>query len=140
MRNGEKNYDLSSETRGDALRLAREAGFKPHNVHHILPKNVARLYRIDTRYVKNPDNAIALENDFHNWIHETYDVEDYIFLAIALLDIPEGDFVKKGRNPTPNRFQRRNEKSMSVRTEKSRKRKFKKKKQRRNIKSYRRQR
>ena len=46
--------------------------FNPHkskDVHHIVSKFTANKYNLPTCLVKKDDNAIALEKDFHSWIH-----------------------------------------------------------------------
>lgn len=46
--------------------------FNPHkskDVHHIVSKYTANKYGLPTMLVRNDDNAIALEKDFHSWIH-----------------------------------------------------------------------
>ncbi len=42
---------------------------EPKDVHHIFPKSLAKKYNLPTCLVKTDDNAIALEKDFHSWIH-----------------------------------------------------------------------
>jgi len=42
---------------------------KQKNVHHIVSKFTANKYNLPTPLVKNDNNAIALEKDFHDWIH-----------------------------------------------------------------------
>lgn len=39
------------------------------DVHHIVSKFTANKYNLPTCLVKTDDNAIALERDFHSWIH-----------------------------------------------------------------------
>ena len=39
------------------------------NVHHIFPKSLANKYNIPTHLIRIDENAIALERDFHDWIH-----------------------------------------------------------------------
>jgi hypothetical protein len=42
---------------------------EPKDVHHIVSKFTANKYNLPTCLVKTDDNAIALERDFHSWIH-----------------------------------------------------------------------
>ncbi len=42
---------------------------KAKNIHHIVPKSLAQKYNLPPDKVRSEDNAIALETDFHNWIH-----------------------------------------------------------------------
>jgi hypothetical protein len=97
---------------------------KSKDVHHIFPKSLAKKYNVPTHLVKKDENAIALERDFHSWIHgdrltreqfirlmkddcfqelfqtemeiddceiewKGFSEDDFKFLAIALLGIPE---------------------------------------------------
>jgi hypothetical protein len=39
------------------------------DVHHIVSKFISNKYNLPTCLVKNDLNAIALERDFHSWIH-----------------------------------------------------------------------
>jgi hypothetical protein len=39
------------------------------DVHHIVSKFTANKYNLPTCLVKTDDNAIALEKNFHSWIH-----------------------------------------------------------------------
>lgn len=39
------------------------------DVHHIVSKFTANKYGLPTHLVKRDENAIALERDFHSWIH-----------------------------------------------------------------------
>jgi hypothetical protein len=42
---------------------------KSKDVHHIVSKFTANKYGLPTHLVKRDENAIALERDFHAWIH-----------------------------------------------------------------------
>jgi len=42
---------------------------KSKDVHHIVSKFTANKYGLPTHLVKRDENAIALERDFHSWIH-----------------------------------------------------------------------
>ena len=42
---------------------------KSKDVHHIVSKFTANKYGLPTHLVKIDENAIALEKDFHSWIH-----------------------------------------------------------------------
>jgi hypothetical protein len=95
MRHSEKSYCFSDQVRKEALWLATEAEFDADNIHHLLSKYIARKYRIDPRIVKSLDNAIALDYGLHNEIHETWDEEDYIFIAVSLLGLCEDDFPER---------------------------------------------
>jgi len=42
---------------------------KAKNVHHLCPKSLAQKYNLPPDKIRSEDNAIALETDFHNFIH-----------------------------------------------------------------------
>ena len=42
---------------------------KAKNIHHIVPKSLAQKYNLPPDKVRSEENAIALETDFHNFIH-----------------------------------------------------------------------
>ena len=42
---------------------------KAKEVHHIFPKSLAQKYHLPTHLIENDNNAIALERDFHAFIH-----------------------------------------------------------------------
>jgi len=42
---------------------------KAKNIHHICPKSLAQKYNLPPDKIRSEDNAIALETDFHNFIH-----------------------------------------------------------------------
>ena len=42
---------------------------KAKNIHHICPKSLAQKYNLPPDKIRSEENAIALETDFHNWIH-----------------------------------------------------------------------
>ena len=42
---------------------------KSKDVHHIFPKSLSKKYNVPTHLVRKDENAIALERDFHSWIH-----------------------------------------------------------------------
>ena len=42
---------------------------KAKNIHHIVPKSLAQKYNLPPDKIRSEENAIALETDFHNWIH-----------------------------------------------------------------------
>ena len=81
---------------------------KAKNIHHLCPKSLAKKYNLPHNKIVSPDNAIALEQDFHDAIHnggkffdeeinewgdiDAFDEDDYIFLAIALLGLSGEDF------------------------------------------------
>lgn len=86
-------YSFSKEVKREAHGLAnKEFGKHYRTVHHIFPKALARKYNVPAGIVKKIDNAIALTPEEHTWVHEVFDEEDYIFLAIALLGIDEKYF------------------------------------------------
>ena len=95
MRHSEKSYCFSDKTREESMTLAKEAGYHPFNTHHILPRYYSRKYHINPEIVKSLDNAISLERDFHEEIHETWIEADYIFIACALLGLCEEDFPER---------------------------------------------
>lgn len=81
---------------------------KSKDVHHIFPKSLANKYNIPTHLIRRDENAIALERDFHDWIHgkrftsedeeiewKGFDEDDYIFLAVAYLGIAQEYFDEK---------------------------------------------
>lgn len=42
---------------------------KSKDVHHIFPRYFSKKYNLPPSLVNTEDNAIALERDFHSWIH-----------------------------------------------------------------------
>ena len=42
---------------------------KAKNVHHLCPKSLAQKYNLLPDKIRSEENAIALETDFHNFIH-----------------------------------------------------------------------
>jgi len=86
-----KEYNLPKSMIREANEEAIKEGFHPDSVHHICPKSVAKKYNLPHEKIVSLDNAIALDQPFHNWIHETFEEDDYIFLAQALLGIPAED-------------------------------------------------
>ena len=42
---------------------------KAKNVHHLCPKSLAQKYNLPPDKIRSEENAIALETDFHNFIH-----------------------------------------------------------------------
>ena len=42
---------------------------KAKNIHHIVPKSLAQKYNLPPDKIRSEENAIALETDFHNFIH-----------------------------------------------------------------------
>lgn len=103
-----KEYAIPSEVKREAEKQAKEIGVNPNSIHHICPKSLAKKYNLPHNKIVSPDNAIALEQDFHDAIHnggkffdeeinewgdiDAFDEDDYIFLAIALLGLAESDF------------------------------------------------
>ena len=90
-----KEYNLPKDVIFRANEEAKANGIHPDSVHHICPKSVAKKYHLDHSKIRSDENAIALEQPMHDWIHQTYEEEDYIFLAQALLGIPEEAFEKR---------------------------------------------
>lgn len=97
-----KEYNLSNKVKAEAQRRAKD--FSPgqrKDVHHIVPKSIAKKYRLPKEVITSIENAIAIEQDtFHAWIHGKklcredeicdwtgFSEEDFIFLAISLLGI-----------------------------------------------------
>jgi hypothetical protein len=67
---GSERYNFSSEMKIKAHKRAELFNpKKSKDVHHIFPKSLAKKYNLPTFLVKTDDNAIALERDFHSWIH-----------------------------------------------------------------------
>ena len=65
-----ERYNFSSEMKIKAHKKAEL--FNPEkakNIHHIVPKSLAQKYNLPPDKIRSEDNAIALETDFHNWIH-----------------------------------------------------------------------
>jgi len=103
-----KEYTIPSQMKREAEKEAQEIGVSPDSVHHIVPRSLARKYNLPHGKIVSLDNALALEQDFHDAIHhggkffdqltgewdeiDAFEEEDYIFLAVALLGIPESDF------------------------------------------------
>lgn len=100
-----KEYSIPKETKREAEWRAREIGVKPNSIHHICTRSLAKKYRLPNNKITSIDNAIALEQPFHEWIHgkqidlidealdwKGFEEEDYIFLAGVLLGIPESAF------------------------------------------------
>jgi hypothetical protein len=103
-----KEYTIPSSMKREAEAQARSIGVRPDSTHHICPRSLARKYQLPHNVIVSLDNAIALEQDFHDAIHhggkfvdqetgevveiEAFEEEDYIFLAIALLGLSESDF------------------------------------------------
>ena len=86
---GRERYDFPWRIKQKAKKKARKVGVKGKlNVHHIVPKWVAKKYNIPEREIIHPNNAIALEKKtFHPWIHEHFEEQDFIYLAVAYLGI-----------------------------------------------------
>ncbi|GEM_PF-5781760 len=89
-----KEYNLPKEVRERAMREARESGINPDSTHHILAKSVARKYHINPQIIKSDANAISLEQEDHDYIHQTYEEEDFIFVAKIFLGLTDADFEK----------------------------------------------
>jgi hypothetical protein len=118
-----ERLDFSKEMKRKAHKRAKKfSPKKPKEVHHIVTKSFAKHHKLPTHLVKRDLNALALERDFHAWIHgarmtrEQYEKlipemtelelsindeeieykgftnDDYRFLAIALLGIDERYF------------------------------------------------
>lgn len=67
---GSERYNFSSEMKIKAHKRAELNNPKQSkDVHHIVSKFTANKYNLPTCLVKTDDNAIALERDFHSWIH-----------------------------------------------------------------------
>jgi hypothetical protein len=99
-----KEYTIPSEMKREAEKQAREIGIRPDSIHHICPRSLAKKYNLPKDKIVSLNNAIGLEQEFHDWIHhgdEVFGIEsdfkgleedDYIVLAIALLGLAESDF------------------------------------------------
>lgn len=121
-----KEYAIPSEVKREAEKQAKEIGVNPNSIHHICPKSLAKKYNLPHNKIVSPDNAIALEQDFHDAIHnggkffdeeinewgdiDAFDEDDYIFLAIALLGLAESDF--DARNIRQTRIHRSRKKKI----------------------------
>jgi len=65
-----ERYNFSSEMKIKAHKRAELFNpKKSKDVHHIVSKFTANKYGLPTHLVKIDENAIALEKDFHSWIH-----------------------------------------------------------------------
>ena len=65
-----ERYNFSNEMKLKAHKKAEL--FNPEkakSIHHIVPKSLAQKYNLPPDKIRSEDNAIALETDFHNWIH-----------------------------------------------------------------------
>ena len=89
-----KEYGFSDEVKKNAHKRANEIGIRgKKDVHHIVPRSVARKYNLNKSIITSEDNAIALEqNTVHKEIHEVWEESDYITMAITLLGFTEEDF------------------------------------------------
>lgn len=103
-----KEYTIPSDMKREAEAQARSIGVRPDSVHHICPRSLAKKYNLPKDKIVCLDNALALEQDFHDAIHhggkfidqetgevveiDAFEEEDYIYLAIALLGLSESDF------------------------------------------------
>lgn len=121
-----KEYAIPSEVKREAEKQAKEIGVNPNSIHHICPCSLAKKYNLPHNKIVSPDNAIALEQDFHDAIHnggkffdeeinewgdiDAFDEDDYIFLAIALLGLSESDF--DARNIRQTRIHRSRKKKI----------------------------
>ena len=94
-----KEYGFSDEVKKNAHKRANEIGIRgKKDVHHIVPRSVARKYHLDKRIITSEDNAIALEQfTTHKEIHEVWEESDYITMAITLLGFADEDFVRTNR-------------------------------------------
>ena len=121
-----KEYTIPSDMKREAEAQARSIGVRPDSVHHICTRSLAKKYNLPKDKIVSLDNAIALEQDFHDAIHhggkfvdqetgevveiEAFEEEDYIFLAIALLGLSESDF-DAGNIHQPRVHRKRKEKT-----------------------------
>jgi len=121
-----KEYAIPSEIKREVEKQAKEIGVSPNSIHHICPCSLAKKYNLPHNKIVSPDNAIALEQDFHDAIHnggkffdeeinewgdiDAFDEDDYIFLAIALLGLAESDF--DARNIRQTRIHRSRKKKI----------------------------
>lgn len=122
-----EKYGFSKEVEKKAYQKAES--FSPtekKNIHHICPCSLAKKFNLPHNKIVSPDNAIALEQDFHDAIHnggkffdeeinewgdiDAFDEDDYIFLAIALLGLAESDF--DARNIRQTRIHRSRKKKI----------------------------
>jgi hypothetical protein len=122
-------YSFSSDIKNITFKKAREFISKPNSIHHICPRSLAKKYNLKREFVVKEENAIALEQDFHDAIHhggkyfdqefkewveiEAFNEEDYIYLAIALLGLSGEDFDE--RNIYQSRNNRKRKKKARVR-------------------------
>ena len=91
-----KEYGFSDEVKRWARNNAKEFDIGEHkDVHHIVPRSVAKKYRLNKEKIQSKDNAFAINLDWHREIHETFTEDDYIFLAIAVLGFTEEDFERE---------------------------------------------
>ena len=104
-----KEYGFSNSVKKWAFENSEGFGDgEKKNVHHIVPRSIAKKYRLNKEKITSRDNAIALEMlTFHREIHEIFEEDDYIFLAQALLGFTEEDFEREYRSTSRKRKKRR---------------------------------
>lgn len=67
---GKEKYSFSNEMKQKAQKRAELFNPKEKkNVHHICPKSLSKKYDLPSSKVTIDLNAIALEIDFHDWLH-----------------------------------------------------------------------
>lgn len=92
-----KEYGFSDEVKNWAHKNSKGFGDgEKKDVHHIVPRSIARKYRLNKDKITSKDNAIALEMlTFHREVHEIFEEEDFIFLAQVVLGFTEEDFERE---------------------------------------------
>jgi len=110
---GKEKYSFSKEVENKAFKKAELFNPKEDkNIHHIVPRSLAKKYGLPSEIITSEDNAIALEIEtFHAAIHEVFEEPDYIFLAVALLGLPESAFDEQRILHTPRNNRRRKKKA-----------------------------
>lgn len=119
-----KEYTIPGDMKREAEAQARSIGVRPDSVHHLCPCSLAKKYNLPKDKIVCLDNALALEQDFHDAIHhggkfvdqetgevveiDAFEEEDYIYLAIALLGLSESDFDERNiHQPRTNRSRKK---------------------------------
>jgi len=113
-----KEYTIPGDMKRIAEAEARKIGVNPDSTHHICPVSLARKYRLPHDKIVSRENVIALEQDFHDWIHKGedevftgFEEDDYIFLAIALLGLSGEDFNERNIYTKPEHHRSRKKKA-----------------------------
>ena len=122
-----KEYTIPGDMKRIAEAEAREIGVNPDSNHHIVKRSLAKKYRLPHDKIVSKENVIALEQDFHDAIHnggtfidqetgevieiEAFTEDDYIFLATTLLGLSEEDFNERNIYTKPEHHRSRKKKA-----------------------------